>query len=185
MNFNEHWELEGRHAVLSPSQYHWVNYPPEKLREKFISVKAKEMGTRLHALAEELISLNTKLPRNKNTLNMYVNDAIGYNMSPERKLYYSDNCFGTTDAISFRKNTLRIHDLKTGVVPASMTQLHIYAALFCLEYGYNPEKIDTVLRIYQSNEIVEETPEADEILHIMEQIIEADKIWNSMKETVQ
>ena len=29
---------------------------------------------------------------------------------------------------------LRIHDYKSGITPAKMDQLMIYAALFCLEY---------------------------------------------------
>ena len=49
-------------------------------------------------------------------------------MTPEQILYYSDNCFGTADAILFRNNFLRIHDLKTGKIPAHMEQLEIYAS---------------------------------------------------------
>lgn len=63
-------------------------------------------------------------------MNMYVNDAISFRMVPEQILFYSENCFGTADTIVFRNGTLRIHDLKTGVVPAHMEQLEIYAALF-------------------------------------------------------
>ena len=59
----------------------------------------------------------------------------------EQALYYSDNCFGTADAISFKKNFLRIHDLKTGVTPGSMKQLLIYASMFCLEYNFLPIQI--------------------------------------------
>ena len=113
---------------------------------------------------------------------MYVNDGIGYKMTPEQALYYSFNCFGTADTISFRKergrehSILRIHDLKTGVTPAHMEQLMLYAALFCLEYDINPNDIDIELRIYQNNERIIFEPEADEIRHMMDRIVTSDKI---------
>lgn len=180
MQFNEHYGLVGKHAFLSPSQYHWVNYDEDKLRERHAAYFAKERGIELHALAENCIRLGVKLARNKNALNQFVNDAIGYKMTPEQPLYYSTNCFGTADAISFRKNLLRIHDLKTGVVPASMTQLYIYAALFCLEYGYEPSDIDMELRIYQGGDIATEQPLASDIKSVMETITLFDKILNEM-----
>ena len=76
-------------------------------------------------------------------------------MTPEQVLFYSVNAFGTADAIAFdeRSKLLRIHDLKTGVTPASMAQLHVYAALFCLEYDKPPFEIKYDLRIYQNDEI--------------------------------
>ena len=113
---------------------------------------------------------------------MYVNDAIGFKMEPEQVLYYSPNCFGTADAICFRKNKLRIHDLKTGVVPASMYQLMVYAALFCLEYDYKPGEIETELRIYQGNDIVIHKAQADDILPIMDRIVIFDKTINKLQE---
>ncbi len=58
----------------------------------------------------------------------------------------------------------------------------IYAALFCLEYKIKPHKIKIVLRIYQNNEIVELEPDPDDIVHIMDRIISADKIISSIKE---
>ena len=122
MKFNKHWELEGKHAFLSPSQYHWVNYTDEKLLERYSNYRAAEMGTRLHAFAAEAIRLGIKLPKTRTTINLYVNDAIRFGMTPEQPLRYSDNCFGTADAILLdeRRNLLRIHDLKTGTHPASM-----------------------------------------------------------------
>ena len=126
MNFNNHWKLEGKHAFLSPSQYHWVNYSPEKLEERYYSSEATKRGTELHAYAAAAIKLNRRQPRSKSSdsVSMFINDAIGYSMTPEQPLYYSEYCFGTADAISFWKNKLRIHDLKTGVTPASMMQLY-------------------------------------------------------------
>lgn len=105
---------------------------------------------------------------------MYVNDAIGYKMSVEQPLYYSDNCFGTADAISFRRNTLRIHDLKTGITKASMKQLEAYAAIFCLEYAIDPRDIKIELRIYQNKNVEIHDPDPEVILFIMDRIVELD-----------
>ena len=181
MNFVNHSNLNGKHAFLSASGYHWLNYDEAKLREVYTNLKAKERGTRLHEFASECISLGVKLPKSKKTLNMYVNDAIGFDMTPEQVLYYSDNCFGTADAISFRKNMLRIHDLKTGSVPAHMEQLMIYAALFCLEYKTRPSTIDMELRIYQSDDIVVYNPSSEEIDPIIQKIIAFDKLINRIE----
>lgn len=183
MNFNNHSNLEGQHAFLGASKYHWINYDEEKIAESYSKFVATQRGTVLHAFAEQCISLGQKLPKSQKTLNMYVNDAIGYKMTPEQVLYFSENCFGTADAIAFRNRLLRIHDLKTGtVVPAHMEQLEIYAALFCLEYKMKPADIDIELRLYQNNEIIYYNPTAEDILPIMDKIITFDKIINKIKE---
>ena len=176
MNFNKHSDLEGLHAFLSPSKYHWINYSEEKLIDSVSKWLAVQRGVKLHEFAKGAIDLGIRLQKSKQSLNAYVNDAIGYKMEPEQKLFYSRNCFGTADAISFRKKLLRIHDLKTGVTPTSMKQLEIYAALFCLEYGYKPEDIDFELRLYQSNEVLVYDPLPSEINYKMEKIITSDKI---------
>lgn len=175
MNFKKHSDLEGRHAFLSASKYHWINYDEERLSDTYLKYLATQRGTELHAFACQCIRLGVKLPRTRKTLNMYVNDAIGYKMTPEQPLYYSENCFGTADTISFNKNLLRIHDLKTGVSPTSMHQLEIYAALFCLEYRKQPQDIDMELRIYQLGEVLVHEPPSDDILEIMDKIILFDK----------
>lgn len=181
MNFNKHLEFEGLHAFLSASKYHWINYDEEKLKETYLKHEATLKGTELHEFAAQAIKLGIKLKQTKQTLNMYVNDAIGYKMSPEQVLIYSDNCFGTADAISFKKDFLRIHDLKTGVSPTSMKQLEIYAALFCLEYGKNPNDIKIELRIYQMDDVEIFHPEPEEILYIMQKIIDFDMIIEKLK----
>ncbi len=181
MNFNKHFDLEGQHAFLSASKYHWINYDEEKLVFTFTAFQAAQRGTELHEFASRAIDLGVKLPNTKNALNRYVNDAIGFKMQTEQILYYSDNCFGTADTISFRKNFLRIHDLKTGVTPTSMNQLLIYAALFCLEYRVKPEEIEIELRIYQTNDILVYTPSPDEIQNIMQKIIIFDKKIEQIK----
>ena len=181
MRFNDHYHLIGQHAFLSASKYHWTNYDEVKLDATFIKYLAVQKGTDLHALACECIRLGVKLPKSKKTLNLYVNDAIGYRMTPEQVLYYSDNCFGTADTISFRKNVLRIHDLKTGVTPTSMRQLEIYAALFCLEYRVSPLDIAIELRLYQSDDVIIYEPPLDDIRTIMDKIIIFDKRIEKIK----
>ena len=180
MKFNEHSNLQGAHAFLSASKYSWVNYDEERLVDSYSKYQATLRGTVLHDFARRCIELHQKLPRSNKTLNLYVNDAVGFNMTPEQTLYYSDNCFGTADAISFRKNELRIHDLKTGVTPAHFEQLEIYAALFCLEYHKNPEDIDIVLCIYQDSQIREEKPEAERIRYIMTKIQDFDMVIDKL-----
>jgi len=181
MNFNNHSNLKDKHAFLGASKYHWINYDPDKLVESYRNYIAVEKGTELHEFAASCIKLGQKLPKSNKTLNMYVNDAIGFKMTPEQPLYYSENCFGTTDAICFRNNFLRIHDLKTGVIPAHMEQLEIYAALFCLEYGKKPADIEMELRIYQNNEILYFNPTVADIAPIMDKIITSDKIIEKLK----
>lgn len=183
MDFKKHSEWEGKHAVLSASKYHWLNYTDERLFEYVDNLHAAAIGTRKHNVAKELIELGIALPNNTKTLNAYVNDCIGYRMRPEVILFYSPYAFGTADAISFRKEkiktdldeviesfVLRIFDLKNGVREASGTQLVVYAAYFCLEYRIKPYEIDYDLRIYQNDEIKYVDVTADDVLRVMSRI---------------
>ena len=210
MVFDKHLELEGLHAFLSPSGYHWINYTDEKLVDRYLKSQAVERGTRLHEYAHEAIELNRLQPRNHDTVNMFVNDAIGFKMISEQPLFYSWNCFGTADAISFRKNILRIHDLKTGETEAHMEQLRIYAALFCLNYQsrvnelrrtgktdmdiarqfdvgvkelhFDPLQMNSIiLRIYQLGEVREEEADPQEIRRLMDIIVSFDQIIRNVK----
>lgn len=181
MNFNNHSMLEGKHAFLGASKYHWINYDADKVADSYSRFLAVQKGTELHDFAAQCIKLGQKLPRSKKTLNMYVNDAIGFKMTPEQVLYYSENCFGTADSISFRDGLLRIHDLKTGVIPAHMEQLMIYAALFCLEYKVKPSEIDMELRLYQSDNVFYHNPTAEDIVPIIDKITSFDKIIANIK----
>lgn len=181
MNFNRHLNLEGQHAFLGGSKYHWINYDEEKLVEVYSRYLATQKGTILHDFAAQCIRLGQKLSKSKKTLNMYVNDAIGFKMTPEQVLYFSDNCFGTADAISFRNGLLRIHDYKSGVTPGHIEQLEIYAALFCLEYDVNPAEISTELRIYQLDEILYSNPTVEELLPVMDKIISFDKVITKIR----
>ena len=176
MRFNSHVNLEGLHAPFSPSQYSWLNYDDEKALEVYANKKAAVIGTQLHEWAKMTIDLGIKQPRSKKTIYAYVNDAIGFKMSTEVVLYYSDRFFGTADAISFRNGVLRIHDLKTGKIPAKIEQLKIYAALFCLEYKVKPGDIEMELRIYQNDQVLYHNPTPDEIVPIMDKIVHLNKI---------
>jgi hypothetical protein len=178
MRFNDHFKLKDKHAFMSPSTYSWVNYDEQKMDARIHASFAARRGTDLHDVAQRLISLGVKLPDTQETINAYVNDCIGFRMTPEQTLFYSDNCFGKADAIGFRNNKLRIFDLKTGINKTSMMQLFVYAALFCLEYGFKPVGIETELRIYQNDEIfVEDDQEVVvlEVTRIMSQIVVFDK----------
>ena len=204
-DFNNHDRLKGRHALLAPSQPYWLYYSEEQLIQKYYSTHAQAVGTAAHELAETLIRESIKLKKtDKNMLlvhllqsgipraaididrlydnfMVYVNDAIGYGLQPEQILYYSDVCFGTADAISFRKNFLRIHDYKSGTTPAKMDQLIVYAALFCLEYRVKPgELAGCELIIYQNGEKIIHNPTADELLPVMDSIIQKSKYYESI-----
>lgn len=204
MIFNDHSRLEGLHAFLGASNFRWITWDDETLEKRFYSQYAQLMGTAIHELAQDLISSRIKLTKQDKRLidltlykanipkgayssedilsNLlpFVNDAIGYHMSPEVILYWSMNAFGTTDAISFNEKDkiLRIHDLKTGVTKTHMEQLLVYAALFCLEYRKKPTEFVTELRIYQNFEVLIYNPQPEEIERFMHMI----KVRN---ETVQ
>ena len=180
--FNDHSKLKGLHAILGASKYHWVNYDDQKFEQFYMNYRAAEHGTELHDFASHCIRMNQKLPHSQKTLNMFVNDAVGFHMKSEQVLFYSDNCFGTADAICFRDGVLRIHDLKTGTVAAHMEQLMIYAALFCLEYHISPKDIRFELRIYQNDEIIYCEPESNEVNDFCKTIIKFDKKIKEMKE---
>lgn len=184
MRFNTHSAVEGAHAFLGASKYHWLNYDNEKLAHHFENQFAAVIGTRKHAWAAEAIRLGRRQPRNDETLNRYINDAIGYRMEPEVVLFYSFNCFGTPDAIAFSKNTLRVSDLKTGVHPGNRKQVDIYFALFCLEYMINPFNIQMIGRIYQLDQIDEWNPDPVWIREIMDKIKFADAFLEDMKEVI-
>ncbi len=181
---NQHRKLEGLHARLSPSQYHWVNYDEDKFLRVLASQEAAAKGDRLHELAMRMIRDGIKLPRSPKTLNMYVNDAIGYRMTPEQTLFFSPEFFGTADALKFTisKMHLRIHDLKTGVTPAKVTQLELYCALFCLEYGFAPFELTMEARIYQNDEVQIFDVDPDIVFRMMEKAKFFDKLIRERKE---
>ena len=177
MVFNKHEKLEGLHAPFSASKSSWLRYDDEHVMEAYQSMQAKVIGTKLHEWAKMTIDLGIKQPKSKKTLYAYVNDAIGYKMNTEVVLFYSKYFFGTADAISYRNNFLRIHDLKTGKTPAHVEQLLVYVALFCLEYHIKFSDLKGCeVRLYQNDEIFSYEPTVEDIVPIMDKIIHLDKI---------
>ena len=199
MIFNRHSELEGKHALLGASKHSWLNYDDDQLAKAYVSSFSPTIGTLVHEYAKDKIIFRQPMEDNRSEKNAvllhllkngipqqvipiemifynlmpYVNDAIGYKMTPELVLYYNDYSFGTADAISYSRNVLRIHDLKTGSTPASMDQLMIYAAWFFLEYKkeVNFQKSRVELRLYQNQEVVVHTPTNQEIAGIMDKVV--------------
>lgn len=182
MEWKKHSEWENKHSILSASKSPWLRYSDEKLYAYVEKLGASARGTALHTYACMAIKLGQKQPNNQQTVNMYINDAIGYLMQPEVILFYSPWAFGTADAIYFGKNrepdvdterkVLRIYDLKTGEKPVNGEQLVVYAAYFCLEYKQRPYDIDIDLRIYQNDAIQYFEADAEEITHVMSRITE-------------
>ena len=130
------------------------------------------------------LALKIKINSGDKTLDKYVSDCIDMNMNTEVGLKYDNNCFGTADAIyaDEYENKLYIFDLKTGIIKASMKQLMIYAALFFLEYDYDPEDWYVELRIYQNleeNDINKHIPSPEEICVIMDKITVSSEIINT------
>jgi hypothetical protein len=172
---------------MSPSQYHWLNYDEAKIRDRFFTAAAAALGTRKHELAAELIDMGIKLPDTGQTLNSYVNDCIGHRMQTEVLLYFSDNCFGTADAIDFRLNPktqkmrLRVFDLKTGDSKASEKQLWVYIAIFCHEYEIDINEIEIDARIYQHDMIYTFEIDPVEILNVIALMKRNDDIINNAR----
>lgn len=185
MHWNKHSQLEGAHAFLSPSSYHWINYDETRLEIRYKTLQAAKEGTEQHRYAAISIEEGVVHDNEISTLGMYINQCIQYKMRPEQMLFYSPNCFGTADAISFRYNRLRISDLKTGETKTSEHQLEVYAALFCLEYNFDPFDIREIeLRIYQDGKCRVYLGRAKFIKFIMEKIIVFDKKLNILREEV-
>lgn len=201
MIWKDYSKLKNTHAFCGASKYSWRNYDVEKLLQTKANSYATTIGTLLHAYAAENIKKHFKITKADkhsilrylsvenyipqvaididrlfpNLMN-YVNDCIAFQMDPEVTLYFSDNFYGTADAISYEDKVLKIFDLKTGIPPASFIQLENYAAFFCLDYKIKPSQIDRVeFRIYQNGEIAIAEPDPAIIFPIVEQILEFNK----------
>lgn len=184
MRFKSNSAFAGKHAFLSASSPGWLNDEDEdKLLYRYNTSQMAAMGTKRHALAAELIRQGEKLPDTRRTLNAYVNDAIGYMMTPEHTLFYSVNAFGTPDAISFDvpEMFLRIHDLKMGRIQASFKQLWVYAGFFALEYDVRPVDFRAELRIYQNDDMRVEVVDPVELTRVVSKIKRFNELvdeWN-------
>lgn len=179
MRFNKHPYLDGRHATFSPSSPAWMNYDDDKLFSRLNTMRAAELGTRRHNVAAELIRLGIRQAKTASVFNRYVNDAIGWKLTPEQPLFYSENFFGTADAIGYNHRTkvLRISDYKSGVIQAKINQLEGYAALFCLEYNFKPMDLARIeLRIYQEPEVLLFEGDPHKITQIMSTIQHFDRL---------
>lgn len=159
----------------------------DKETKQVLSDGSEKIG-RLYAALSRIPSSSLE------TVKAYINDAIGFGLTPEQILYYSDVCFGTADAIKFENGVLRIHDLKTGTGVVHIEQLEIYAALFLLEYGHTAEMemrrkipdwsikdILCELRIYQNDEVLVHNPDYTELSEFMDAIVNGSKILLDIK----
>lgn len=214
MIFNEHSNLKGKHASFSPSTYYWLNDTEDEAIKRYCAGFAASVGTILHSLAEFHIRQGVKMTKSDKkyipaklldsgiptivvdrlqiddifaNLSNYINDGVGFRMTPEVPLYYSDLFFGHADTIAYDESErfLRIHDLKNGATPAKIDQLVIYDALFRLEYcpilHVRPEDISSELRIYQGGEIDYCSPKSDDVIFVMNHIKALDKTMTYLK----
>ncbi len=185
MRFKKHSHLEGDHAFLSPSTYHWINYDEEKLKLRYRLSRQAIEGMEHHRYAAIAIEERETQDDETTTVGLYINQCIQYRMHPEVVLYYSPNAFGTVDAISWARKRLRISDLKTGVTRSSEHQLEVYAALFFLEYEIDPfDARDIELRIYQDGQCRVYIGDPYFIKGIMDKIVHFDRLINELREEV-
>lgn len=186
MIFKAHYLPANRpHAVLSASKAHWLKYDEDKMARVFVAQLQAAKGNKMHELACALIQMGVSLPDTSATINQYVNDSINFRLTPEQVLWYSDNCYGTADAIGFRNNTLKVSDLKTGITVTTFSQLIVYCALFCLEYGFKPFDIKMEMRIYQNDGVRLEMADPDDVIHAMDKIKTFDVLINEMREEAE
>lgn len=96
MNFNNHSNLEGQHAFLGASKFHWINYSEDKVADAYRNFLATQKGTMLHAFAAQCITLGQKLPKSQKTLNIanvnnngntnYNNASNSYGVRPDSSI---------------------------------------------------------------------------------------------------
>lgn len=204
MILNPHLDIVGKHAIFGASNWRWINYEnDEDFAQAMVSKWATDIGTGAHEFAARHIRRGIKLdssrlaknelllylledckipeyaidiPRLFDNVRNYVNDCVGFHMTPEVPIKYADAVFGTADAVQYDDKVLRIFDLKTGMLAGHMEQLMVYAAFYCLDYRVKPFDISMELRIYQNNEIALLNPDPNDIQRIIDQAIRANKI---------
>ena len=168
MIFNKHSELEGRHAILSPSKHYWLNYDDEGLMRNYISSFATDIGTLVHEYASDRIKyrlpIDIENEEAKNGLLMHLlKNGIPFRVIDLDRLFYNLVPY-VNDAIGYRM--------------ASMDQLLCYAGLFFLEYkrDYRPQTMKVELRIYQNQEVLVNQPSSEEVKAVMDKIIHGDAV---------
>lgn len=155
------------------------------------AVKSDSKGLLIYILNTYQDLMHEEMPRQVasyyvekcfSNLMTYIKDANGFRLDPEVDLKYSDDFYGTADAILYKKGEfLRIHDLKTGSNPASLRQLEIYAAFCCLEYNIDPSSVMIELRIYQNDEILVGNPSGEVIKELMDRIRKTKVVFEKIK----
>lgn len=66
MNFNNHSNLEGQHAFLGASKYHWINYSEDKVADAYSKFLAKIL----------VVSVYTKINTTNNSIKIGNNSLI-------------------------------------------------------------------------------------------------------------
>lgn len=89
MNFNNHSNLEGQHAFLGASKYHWINYGEDKVAEAYRNFLATQKGT--------VLLLRTDLVLNPEYL-------IATTLSTHNAIHYGDEKLLLTVPNERRKN---------------------------------------------------------------------------------
>ena len=181
MSWGRYSKLKGQHALLSPSNYHWINYDKEKLLKVLYNQKMKERGTKLHEFASEAINLKRYQAGNDN-VSQFVNDCIDMKMHSEEVVYATEYAFGTADAINEVNDVIYIFDLKTGEHKAKFTQLYLYAAFYCIMNDINPISKKYVFRIYQYEEYEQLEGDPLEVKRLMELTIEDSDVVKAIEE---
>jgi hypothetical protein len=179
VRFNKHSDLEGTHARFGASKPAWVNWSDDKLDHVLEFDDAAAKGTRLHELARRAINDGIRMSEDPEhmtepyqaTVARYVNECIDLGMRAEVVIRYSDNFYGTADAIAYEPGLLQISDLKTGVNKVSPVQLYLYAAWFFLEYGIPPLSVKIILRIYQNGDVITVEADPEYVLFLMSRTV--------------
>src|SRR3954471_9682483 len=80
LRWNKHSHLEGQHAFLSPSSYHWINYDEEKLRGRYKQLRAALERVEQHRYAAICIDEKIVQDDERTTVGLYINQCIQYKM---------------------------------------------------------------------------------------------------------
>ena len=169
------------HAWAADRIYYRMNVVKSDSRSLFIYIMNEYEKLKHEPIPRNVASYY--VDRCFTNVSTYIKDAIGFRLDPEIRLKYANEFYGTADVITYKKGeVLRIHDLKTGLIPAKLRQLEVYAAFCCLEYGIDPKEIELIeLRIYQNDEILVGNPPGEVISELMERIRKTRSVYEKIK----